>query len=104
MNTRILRMCDRSMRWQKCWRVVGLGQLQPVLFGWERDGVTLRIEGIADRHGITTWCWWILRLPHCKPQAKAAFSELERHKATNTESGAMRLWREYKASSALVSA
>jgi hypothetical protein len=92
------------MRWQKCWRVVGLGQLQPVLFGWEHGGVTLRIEGVADRGGEPTWCWWRLPLRTCKARAKAAFAELERHMAAGTESPAARLWREHQKKSARVSA
>jgi hypothetical protein len=89
-------MCDRSLRWKKCWPVVGLGQLHPVLFGWEHGGVTLRIEGTADRHGKPSWCWWILPLATCKARAKIAFAELEHCKMTGVESPAARLWREYK--------
>lgn len=101
MNTRILRMCHRrpvtTDGYRFPWRVEGIGQLQPVLFGIEAErGITLRIEGVADRHGKSSWCWWILPLSTCKPLAKALFSGLEECHANGTESAAMRLWREHK--------
>lgn len=95
MNTRILRMCDRpplKSHWTMR-RVRDLGQMQPVLFAFEGErGLTLRIEGVAQGRA----CWQVLPLPRYKAQAKAAFAELEAHKADGTDTPARAVWRAYE--------
>ena len=87
MNTRILRMCERApighIR-----HVRDLGQLQPVLFGFERGRVTLRIE-IAERGRPA---WGIYPLPWTKKVAKKAFAALEKCKHDGTRSAAWAVW------------
>lgn len=101
MNTRILRMIDRSPietpngPWRHpVWLVDGLGQLQPVLFGVECGAPTLRIEGMADCFGAPRACWHVLPLPHHKRKAKALFADLERHKEAGTRGPASQWWFE----------
>lgn len=93
MNTRILRMCEICPV-GRVRRVKGLGQLQPVLFGYERGQPTLRIEGLEKGQ----WCWWALPLPRYKEQAKRLFAEMEAHIAAGTEGPAANAWREYQES------
>jgi hypothetical protein len=101
MNTRILRMIDRTPiatpngEWRHpCWRVAGLGQLQPVLFGREGErGITLRIEGTVNGHCV----WHVLPLRTHKPAAKAHFAALEWHKAHGTPNSAKAAWLAGKA-------
>lgn len=51
----------------------GLGQMQPVIIGAERGGLTLRIEDVEDGR----CCWRILPLPRYRSEAKRLFAELE---------------------------
>lgn len=89
MNTRILRMCERSpLAGFNIRRVVGLGQMQPVLFGIEHGTVRLRIE---DAQGGRA-CWNVLPLPRYKAKAKALFAHLEECKAKGLRSTASQAW------------
>lgn len=89
MNTRILRMCQRSpIKGCNIRRVAGLGQMQPVLFGIEHGTVRLRIE---DAQGGRP-CWAVLPLPQYKARAKALFRHLEHCKATGQRSAASQAW------------
>jgi hypothetical protein len=96
MLTRILRMIDRtpietpSGPWRHpVWRVAGLGQLQPVLFGREgARGITLRIEGAMGDQCV----WHVLPLRTHRKLAKALFAALEWHKAHGTPSAARAAW------------
>lgn len=94
MNTRILRMCYRSPVDRA--RVVdaGLGQLQPVIFGIEHGRPTLRIEGVADRWGWLSACWWVLDLTtrEGREQAKERFAHLEMCRREGLESDAAKAW------------
>ena len=94
MNTRILRMCRRSvLRGDNTRHVADLGQLQPVLFCIERDrGVSLRIEDAAERHGKLRPCWAVLPLPRHKQRAKELFAHLEQCKAAGTRTAAAQAW------------
>lgn len=99
MNTRILRMIDRTPiktprgLWKHpVWRVAGLGQMQPVLFSIEHGCVTLRIEDAAERHGNVAPCWAALPLPRHKARAKGLFAHLETCKINGTRSAASQAW------------
>lgn len=94
MNTRILRMCERSPIDRA--RVTDLGQLQPVIFSIEHGRPTLRIEGVADRWGRLSACWWVLDLTarEGREQARERFAHLETCKRDGLESDAARVWRE----------
>jgi hypothetical protein len=92
MNVRILRMCQRFTIGGNGRQVHGLGQLQPVQFGFTRDGtLRLSIEGLSGDQ----WCWWRLPLPRFKAQARKAFAELETCRRNKTETPAAKAWREY---------
>lgn len=74
MNVRLLRLAERSEIEPRALRHFrGMGQLQPVLMGFGRHGLELRIEGVAN--GLP--CWRVLPLPRYRAEAKAAFAELE---------------------------
>lgn len=93
MNTRILRMCELHTIGARTRRVVGLGQLQPVLFSVEpRRGPTLRIESVAQARP----CWRVLPLPGYRAEAKRLFAELEACKARGEKSPAWQVWEAAK--------
>lgn len=91
MNTRLLRIAERRSKGLRSFQ--GLGQLQPVLMGWERGGLTLRIEG-TDSQGNA--CWRILPLPRYRAEAKAAIAELEACRREGRSSPARAAWDAYK--------
>ena len=91
MNTRLLRASERT--------VVGrarifpnMGQMQPVIMGFERGRLTLRIEGVSDGRA----CWWVLVLPEKKTEAKRLFAELEACHKNGTPSAATTAWKSAK--------
>lgn len=51
----------------------GLGQMQPVIIGQDRGGLTLRIEDVEDGRP----CWRVLPLPRYRKEAKRLFAQLE---------------------------
>ncbi|NBN63085.1 hypothetical protein [Pannonibacter tanglangensis] len=96
MNTRILRMCRRERRGHACYHVPALGQLQPVLFAWDRGRLTFRAEDVVERDGTLVSCISRHSLPRDKTEAKALFAALEQHRREGTETPAARSWREYQ--------
>lgn len=66
-----------------------LGQMQPVIIGYERGRITLRIEDVVgDRP-----CWRILPLPWNKDEAKRLFAELEACHREGRPSPASSAWK-----------
>lgn len=90
---RLLRASERTSIGH-CRIFRGLGQMQPVLIGIERGGVSLRIEGVQDGRP----CWHVLPLPRFKQRAKELFAELEKHQRDGTRGPAAEAWDEYQAS------
>lgn len=91
MDTRLLRMAQRSEISGVRSRIFrGLGQLQPVIMGFEGGLLKLRIEGVCDGRP----CWWRFNLhdPEQKRRAKAHFAELEVCKRDGTRSSASQAW------------
>jgi hypothetical protein len=97
MDTRILRMAERCKIGGLTRYVRGMGQLQPVLFFIKDGEVCLRIEGVADRWGSRTWCYWTFHLSdkRQKAEAKKLFAEVEACKREGRPTEARRLWDEY---------
>jgi hypothetical protein len=83
-------MCDRKplLRGFTIWRVVGLGQMQPVLFGIEKGKITLRAETVASGR----CAWGVYPLPWQKGEAKRALSELLSAKRDGRDSSAKAAW------------
>lgn len=72
MNVRLLRSSERLVVGKgRIWR--GLGQMQPVIMGWERGRITLRIEDVEGGRP----CWRILPLPRHRQEAKRLFAYVE---------------------------
>lgn len=89
MNTRILRMCDRTpISKYKIWRVRDLGQMQPLLFSIEHGAVTMRIEGAINDRCV----WWRLPLARHREQARELFAELESCQVRGLPAAAKRAW------------
>ena len=87
MDTRLLRTSDRLLVGRgRIWH--GLGQMQPVIIGWERGRITLRIEDVEDGRP----CWRILPLPRHRAEAKRLFAELEAHHRNGTKTPASEAW------------
>lgn len=91
MDTRLLRMAERGvLRGDKTRIFRGLGQMQPVLIGFEHGYLKLRIEGVSGGKP----CWWRFNLqdPEQKARAKAHFAHLETCKREGTSSTAREAW------------
>jgi hypothetical protein len=69
---RLLRASERTLLGRS--RIFsGLGQMQPVIIGQDRGGLTLRIEDVEDGRP----CWRVLPLPRYRKEAKRLFAQLE---------------------------
>jgi len=86
MNTRILKMCRRGLGRSR--HVPGLGQLQPVTFGYSRGRVTFRCEDVSRCGREIRPCMAILPLPRNKEKAKRLFALLERCKLSGEKTPA----------------
>lgn len=103
MNTRILKMCQRSeIKGNICFHVPSLGQLQPVLFSHESNKrFTFRAEDVAERYGEMQSCISILDFRYHKPLIRKLFAELEGYRTSGAETPAAKWWREYQERQAL---
>lgn len=84
---RLLRSSERLMVGRgRIWH--GMGQMQPVIMGYERGRITLRIEDVEGGRP----CWRILPLPRHRADAKRLFGALERHHLDGTRTPASEAW------------
>jgi hypothetical protein len=95
-------MCYRSEIDPRTRHVADLGQLQPTIFCWGRNGLLqFRAEDIADRFGEMRSCISVLTFRYHKQQIRKLFAELEHHYLAGTETPAAKSWREYQEAQAL---
>lgn len=87
MDVRLLRSSERlTVGRGRIWH--GMGQMQPVIMGWERGRITLRIEDVEGGRP----CWRILPLPRHRAEAKRLFAEVERCGREGTRTPASDAW------------
>lgn len=92
MDIRLLRSSERLMVGRgRIWN--GLGQMQPVIMGWERGRITLRIEDVEGGRP----CWRILPLPRHRQEAKRLFAHVEACARDGLRTEASKAWEEIRA-------